>query len=167
MFETYYARKTKKRWIINQVKLSVFLYQWQEAKNQIFTILVDLALKQEATDYTTIGKKIKVWGNTGMYCRDKKLHHILGEISMEAQEKGFPLLSALVYNKKYKEPGGGYWGLLNRYYPNANDYEKVHEQQLASIFSSDWSQLALNKQYIIRTDNKLAFLCTIRRARVK
>lgn len=150
MFKSYYARKAGKHWIINPVRQEIFLDKWLKAKRQIYKILVDLAANKEFIDYTALGKMIKVWGAEGLYCRDKKLHHLLGEISMEANEKGFPLLSALVVNKKSKEPGGGYWWLLERYYGSGSQrcYEKNHQNQLSLIFSSDWSKLEINQQYL-------------------
>lgn len=149
MFESYYARKTGKRWIINPDRLRYFLGQWMAAKQHVFRILVDLAMKQEIIDYTTIGRQITVWDSKGLCCRDKKLHELLGEISVEAHEKGFPLLSALVYNKSHEEPGGGYWDLLSKFY-SGTDYEKLHEEQLSLIYSSDWSNLELKNQYLIK-----------------
>lgn len=152
MFSSHYARKTKNGYRIDQMRLRVFERKWVEAKSVLFNELVELAKVGKTTDYTNIGKKVKSWDVCGLHCRDSKLHYLLGEISLEANEKGFPLLSGIVFNKKDNEPGAGYWHLLDMCFPRpvegsrvSTEYARLQKKQIELIYKTDWSGLKLEK----------------------
>lgn len=108
--------------------------------DSVYTLLCSKANRKELLSYSPIWElmDLKAGKNAA-----KEAGHMLGEISEDANITGKPLLSAIVINKKKKEPGPGFYTLaenLGKMSTGKSDREKkcYWEQEKEKVFSISW-----------------------------
>lgn len=108
--------------------------------DSVYALLCFAANKNELLSYTPIWELMELKpGNNAA----KEAGHMLGEISEDAHLSGKPLLSAIVINKKKKEPGPGFYILaenLGKLPTGKSDLEKrsYWEKERDNVFSISW-----------------------------
>jgi HKD family nuclease len=106
-------------------------------KEEVKQILIDHARQKRTIQYGDLCKRIK---SRSLRPRSAKLWQILEEISIEENEAGRGLLSALVVSKGANKPGGGFEKMSKSRGRDTSD-PHFHEKELEKVYNV-WSQKA-------------------------
>ena len=82
--------------------------QWERAKDEARSFLIELAASRLVATYTLVTKQIETIKFTA---QDYKYHSMLGQISISEHEAGKGMLSGLVVTARDRKPGGGFFRL--------------------------------------------------------
>ena len=108
--------------------------------DSVYILLCSAANKNELLSYKIIWELMEL--KPGNHAA-KEAGHLLGEISEDTHLSGKPLLSAIVINKRKKEPGPGFYILaeklgklpMNKMYEEKKSY---WEKERDIVFSASW-----------------------------
>lgn len=115
-------------------------YRKTKYYDSVYSLLCSTANRKELLSYSPIWELMELSpGNNAA----KEAGHMLGEISEDTHLSGKPLLSAIVINKRKKEPGQGFYTLaenLRKLPTGKTDREKKKywEQERDKVFSISW-----------------------------
>jgi molybdopterin synthase catalytic subunit len=108
-------------------------HQWDAAKNQAKTILVEVASRRGRIAYSELVHQIS---SLHLEPHDSRLFHLLGEISTEEDKAGRGMLTAIVVHKTGDmQPGPGFFELAKSLGRNTKDslecwikeFNRVHD----------------------------------------
>ena len=109
---------------------------WNDAKEQARAAMIERAKVRGAIPYSDLVKKIKA---IEFRAYDTRLFHLLGQISIEENDAGRGMLSAVVVHKEGDmEPGPGFFLLGQQLGYNTSNLLKFWVEQLHKVHSV-WS----------------------------
>ncbi|MEX0999742.1 MAG: hypothetical protein WD000_07260 [Thermodesulfobacteriota bacterium] len=107
--------------------------QWDEVKEEIKNILIDRAKVENTISYSELANQIM---SIEIEPHERALHEMLGEISINEDDSGRGLLSALVIHKDGDMiPGQGFFDLAASRDRDTSDKDRFWSKELKSVFS--------------------------------
>ena len=106
---------------------------WEAAKDEAKSILIEVARRKGRIAYSELAVQIQA---INIEAHDPRMFHLLGEISVEEDEKGRGMLTAIVVHKSGDmQPGPGFFELAKSIGKNTedplvcwiNEFNKVHD----------------------------------------
>lgn len=123
--------------IKDDVKLNAFGFteaQWSMAKAEAKAILAKYAKRRQMIPYSDFVRELRT---IQLEHRDPRLFHFLGEISVEENETGRGMLTALVVHKHGDmQPGPGFFELAKKLGHKTSDVEKFWIDEVKKVFAA-------------------------------
>ena len=107
----------------------------EELKETAKNILIDCAKKENLISYSDLVDEIKKTFPTDMGPHDTRLFKLLEKISIEENEMGHGMLSAVVVRQEDKQPGSGFFKLAGALGKNTSNKEECWTLELNKVFS--------------------------------
>jgi hypothetical protein len=123
--------------IKDDTKLNPFGFteaQWSAAKAEAKGILAEHAKRRQMVPYSDFVRKLH---SIRLEHHDPRLFHFLGEISVEENEAGRGMLTALVVHKHGgMQPGPGFFELAKKLGHKTSDIEKFWIDEVKKVFAA-------------------------------
>jgi hypothetical protein len=110
--------------------------QWEEAKSQAITVLTKCARSGETIPYSRFVKRIKAIPDLN-YHGDTRLDRLLDEISLQEDDAGRGLISALVVEKVFPNlPSDGFFELASPRHPPGTSRREIFEAERERVYAA-------------------------------
>jgi hypothetical protein len=105
---------------------------WNAAKDEIRSILIDRAKRQDPIAYSDLVARVN---SIHFNAYDQRLFAMLGEVSIVENDAGRPLLSVIVVHKTGDmRPGPGFFDLAKSLGRDTSNIEKIWTDELRNVF---------------------------------
>ena len=103
---------------------------WNAAKEEARKAMIAVARREAVIAYSDLTTRIK---SCTLEPHDPGLARMLGDISMEEDEAGRGMLSAVVVNKRDQRPGPGFFTLARSLGRDATNEDKCWSEELQKV----------------------------------
>lgn len=108
--------------------------QWNDAKAEAKALLAECARKRQMIPYSDFVRKLR---SIKLEHHDPRLFHFLGEVSVEENDAGRGMLTALVVHKHGDmQPGPGFFELAKKLGHKSGDIEKFWISEVKKVFAA-------------------------------